>query len=80
MKPWKLTLIGVLSLAAIGAAGYFGYFGFQPPTPSQAAAQETPPPTVPVEKGSVRQLVSAPGELVETQQTNLTVWGRGADC
>lgn len=77
MKPWKLTMIGVLSLAAIGAAGYFGYFGFQPPSPSQAAAQETPPATVPVENGSVRQLVSAPGQLVETQQTNLTVGVEG---
>ncbi len=77
MKPWMLTLLIIVCVAAIGAAGYFGYFGFQPPVPSQAAAQETPPPTVPVASGNVQQLVSAPGELVGTQQMNLTVGVEG---
>ncbi len=71
MKPWMLALLILLALAAIGAAGYFGYYGFQPPAPGKAAQAETPPATVPVERGDVRQLVSAPGELVETRQASL---------
>jgi RND family efflux transporter MFP subunit len=77
MKPWKLALLILLALAVIGAAGYFGYYGFQPPVPSQSAAMATPPPTVPVSVGDVRQLVSAPGQLVGTQKMNLTLGVQG---
>lgn len=77
MKPWKLTLFILLALAVIGAAGYFGFFGFQPPASGQAASPAAPPATVPVAVGDVHQLVSAPGELVETQQVNLTVGVEG---
>ncbi len=67
MQRWKLVFIVVLALSSIGAAGYFGYFGFQFTPPEQAAPQATPPPTVAVSKGDVRQLISAPGSLVGTQ-------------
>jgi multidrug efflux pump subunit AcrA (membrane-fusion protein) len=73
MQRWKLALIIVLALAVIVAAGYFGYFGLPGNGINPPAAQATPPPTVPVGTGDVRELVSAPGSLIETQQMNLTI-------
>ena len=77
MKLWKITLFIVLALGVIGAAGYVGFYGFPLSGPSQPAQAATPPPTVPVSLGDVRELVSAPGELIETQQMDLTIGVEG---
>src|SRR5512133_1637314 len=78
MKSCKLALSILFGLAVIGAAGYFGFFGFQPPaTPAKANTAATPPPTVPVSKGDVRQLVSAPGTVAGTQKMNLVTGVQG---
>lgn len=77
MKSWKLAILIVLALAVIGAAGYFGYFGVQPAKAGLANAAATPPPTVALSRGDVRELVSAPGQLIETQQMSLTIGVQG---
>ncbi len=80
MARWKLTLFIVFALAVIGAAGYFGFYGFQLPHlpgPSQPVQAATPPPTVPAARGDVRELVSAPGQLIGTQQMDLTIGVQG---
>lgn len=77
MQRWKFTLLFGFALAVVGAAGYFGYFGFQPSGKGQAATPAAPPSTVPVAKGDVRQLVSAPGQLIETRQMDLTIGIQG---
>ena len=72
MKPWKLTMIGVLSLAAIVRPVILDILVFNRPLPARPLLLVH----VLLQNGSVRQLVSAPGQLVETQQTNLTVGSR----
>jgi HlyD family secretion protein len=73
MGRYKLLITIVTGVILVAAAAYFGYFGFQAPATGQPAAQVTPPPTVSVDLGTVRQLVSAPGALIETQIQNLTI-------
>ncbi len=73
MGRWKMALFIVMALAVVGAAGYFGYNGFAPAAKKGTAQQETPPATVPVTVGDVRQLVSAPGQLNATRQMDLTI-------
>ncbi len=68
----------VVGLVVIAGAGYFGFYGFQaPPGIGPTAPTATPPATVPVALGDVRQLVSAPGELNETRQMDLTIGVEG---
>jgi HlyD family secretion protein len=72
MQRWKTILFITLALILVGAAGYIGYFGVPTAAPNQPAAQPTPPPTVAVSSGDVRELISAPGTLIQTRQMNLT--------
>ena len=74
MRRWLVILGVLLALSAIGAAGYLGYRGLEPATDAEAPA----PVAVPVTKGSVQQTVTAPGQLVGTQEMllGMTVNGR----
>ncbi len=73
MRRARTPVLILLALAVIGAAGYYGFYGLPAAGPNQPGPIATPPATVAVSRGDVRELVSAPGELVETQQTDLTI-------
>ncbi|MBE7469035.1 MAG: hypothetical protein DPW09_07515 [Anaerolineae bacterium] len=68
MKKWFIWLsAAMLALAVIGGAGYMGTQN------GQATASETPqtPTTVAVTRGEVQQTVTAPGQVVNTQEALL---------
>jgi HlyD family secretion protein len=64
MTRWKWIGFGLLIAAAVGTAGYFGFRSNQPDAPDLG---ELAPETVPVERGDVQLAISAPGQMVETQ-------------
>ncbi len=77
MGRWKLILLVILALSVVGSAGYVGYFGLPTGAPAHAEAEETPPATVPVTKGNVRQIISAPGRVNGTHEQDLTMGVEG---
>lgn len=65
-----IVTLGVIAVAGvIGAAGYFGYRNAQPIQPTAQPA----PTTVEVTRGDVEKSVSAPGQVVNTRQTVLSM-------
>lgn len=67
MKRWQWIGLGVLAILFVGGIGYGGYRSAQARRP---AVVDTPP-TVPVARGDVQQVVSAPGQMVETRHQTL---------
>lgn len=67
MKRWMIVLAAVLALGAIGGAGYWGYLSQQTAVPLQPTA----PVTIAATQGDVQKTVTAPGQLVGTQQMML---------
>lgn len=67
MKRWFYFLLVVVALAVIGGAGYWGYRSPQTAVPTPPTA----PVTIAVTQGDVQQTVTAPGQLVGTQQQML---------
>ncbi|MCP4416529.1 MAG: HlyD family efflux transporter periplasmic adaptor subunit [Chloroflexi bacterium] len=67
MKRWFYIFIAVLALALVGGAGYLGFQS------SQTAVPITPPApvTIAASQGDVQRTVTAPGQLVGTQQMML---------
>lgn len=68
MKKWVIGLsAALLALIVIGGAGYMGVQS------GQATASDTPPApvTVAVTRGDVQQTVTAPGQVVNTQEALL---------
>ncbi|MEM7116006.1 MAG: efflux RND transporter periplasmic adaptor subunit [Chloroflexota bacterium] len=67
MRRWAIFLVVVGIITAVSLAGYLGYQSVQP------AAEATPPPpvTVAVTQGDVAKTVTAPGQLVGTQEVVL---------
>ncbi len=67
MKRWMMLMIGVLIVAIIGGAGYLGSLS------TRVEANRTPeaPIMVAVTRGDVQQTVTAPGQLVGTQEVVL---------
>jgi multidrug efflux pump subunit AcrA (membrane-fusion protein) len=66
MKQKNIILVSIISMLIVGAAGYHGF---------SSSAQEPPLPTAPqtvaVTVCDVQQTVDAPGELVNTSETQL---------
>jgi len=67
VKRWVISIILILSLALVGGAGYMGFQSSRPKANKTMQA----PPTVPVTRGDVQQTVTAPGQLIGTQETML---------
>jgi HlyD family secretion protein len=67
MKRLWIILIVLAFIAAIAAAAYLGFRT----TPVQAAATPEAPPTIPVTVCDVEQTITAPGSLVNTNETQL---------
>lgn len=67
MKHWQWMLLITLALAIIGGAGYLGFNN----APAKPAATPQAPSTLTVERGDVRQTISAPGQLASTQDVML---------
>jgi multidrug efflux pump subunit AcrA (membrane-fusion protein) len=67
MKRWLIFLGFLALLSLVGGAGYLGYQNARPPV------ETTPvkPVTVPVTQGDVQHTVTAPGQLVGTQEVIL---------
>ncbi|MFT5195320.1 MAG: multidrug efflux pump subunit AcrA (membrane-fusion protein) [Candidatus Promineifilaceae bacterium] len=69
MKHWLFVFIAILVLAIIGGAGYWGYLSSQTAVPTAPSA----PLTISASLGDVQRTVTAPGQLVGTQQMMLGV-------
>ena len=67
MKRWIIILATVLALAVIGGAGYWGYLSQQTAVPTTLIT----PVTIAATQGDVQKTVTAPGQLVGTQQMML---------
>jgi len=67
-KRWTALLV-VLAIAIVGSAGYLGARR----TGGQTDRSVQAPSTIPVDRGDVQQVVSAPGHLVGTRQVTLAV-------
>ena len=67
MKRWLFIFVAILLLGVVGGAGYLGYQS------SQTAVSPTPPApiTITTTQGDVQRTVTAPGQLVATQQMML---------
>ena len=67
MRRWVIFLAVVGVITAVSLAGYLGYQSVQP------TVEPTPPPpvTVAVTQGDVAKTVTAPGQLVGTQEVVL---------
>lgn len=70
MKRWAIPI--VITLILVGGAAYLGFQSVQP----EASTATEAPPTVPVERGDVQKTVTAPGRLIGTGETVLSM---GAD-
>ena len=73
MQKIGLSLLLVLAVAAVGAAGYFGFQS----APKQAAPTQAAPKTVAVSTCDVEQSVTAPGKLINTNETTLEMPANG---
>ena len=67
MKRWAIAIAIILGLAVIGGAGYLGYQSSQPAVSDAPVA----PLTIGASQGDVQRTVTAPGQLVGTQQVML---------
>lgn len=67
MKRWFLVLLIILGLVIVGGAGYWGYLSNQTAEPVAPLA----PVTIAATEGDVQRTVTAPGQLVGTQQMML---------
>ncbi|MEZ4595021.1 MAG: efflux RND transporter periplasmic adaptor subunit [Chloroflexota bacterium] len=67
MKRWIYFLFAAVALAVISGAGYWGYRSQQTAVPTQPPA----PVTIAATQGDVQKTVTAPGQLVGTQQQML---------
>ena len=67
MKRWIYFLFAAVALSVIGGAGYWGYRSQQTAVPIQPTA----PVTIAATLGDVQKTVTAPGQLVGTQQQML---------
>lgn len=67
MRRWAIILGIVGMITAVSVAGYFGYQSVQP----EVEATPPPPITVAVTQGDVAKTVTAPGQLVGTQEVVL---------
>lgn len=77
MRKTTITLLTLIALTAISTAAYLGYTTTQSTQPETIQA----PITVPVTRGDVQRTVTAPGQLVGTNERVLafTVSGRVTD-
>ncbi len=67
MQKIGLILLLLLGVGVVGAAGYFGFRS----APAQAAPTQPAPKTVAVSTCDVEQSVTAPGKLINTNETTL---------
>ncbi|WP_420643315.1 HlyD family efflux transporter periplasmic adaptor subunit [Candidatus Leptofilum sp.] len=67
MKRWMIIVAAMLGLAVVGGAGYWGYVSQQTAVPTTPSA----PVTIAATQGDVQRTVTAPGQLVGTQQMML---------
>ena len=67
MKRWMIILFAIVALVVVGGAGYWGYRSQQTAVPTQPTA----PVTIAATQGDVQKTVTAPGQLVGTQQQML---------
>src|SRR4051812_20440217 len=73
MQKFGLILLLVLAVAAVGAAGYFGFQS----APKQITPTQAAPKTVAVSTCDVEQSVTAPGKLMNTNETTLEMPSNG---
>ncbi len=69
MRRWIVIAAVLLSLIVIAGAGYYGYLTSQP----EASSIIQPPPTVEVTRGDIVLSVTAPGQVVNTHQVDLSM-------
>jgi HlyD family secretion protein len=67
MKTWRIVLGIIFTLVIIGGAGYLGVQN----VPGEADSTPPAPLTVAVTRGDVQQTVTAPGQVVGTQEVLL---------
>src|SRR5574341_2278651 len=66
-----MVIFGLVAVLVIGASGYYGFATTQEPEPTPT------PETVPVTSCDVEQTVTAPGNLVNVNQTDVQMPATG---